>query len=66
VPKKIDSAVKESAVRLVREHRSEYPSPTAAADAVAVARQERLGKEMVRRWPCRPRSTPATDRDEQL
>ncbi len=35
-------------MRLVREHRSEYPSLTAAA--AAVARQERLGKETVRRW----------------
>ena len=48
MPKKIDPAVKERAVRLVREHRSEYPSLTAAAEAVA--RQERLGKETVRRW----------------
>ena len=35
-------------MRLVREHRSEYSSLTAAA--AAVARQERLGKETVRRW----------------
>ena len=46
--KKIDPAVRERAVRLVREHRSEYSSLTAAAEAVA--RQERLGKETVRRW----------------
>jgi transposase len=48
MPKKIDPAVKERAVRLVREHRSEYASLTAAA--TAVARQERLGTETVRRW----------------
>ena len=48
MPKKIDPAVKERAVRLVREHRSEYSSLTAAA--TAVARQERLGPETVRRW----------------
>ena len=48
MPKKIDPAVKERAVRLVREHRQEYSSLTAAA--AAVARQERLGEETVRRW----------------
>jgi transposase-like protein len=48
MPKKIDPAVKERAVRLVREHRAEYSSLTAAA--AAVARQERLGTETVRRW----------------
>jgi transposase len=48
MPKKIDPAVKERAVRLVREHRLEYSSLTAAA--AAVARQERLGVETVRRW----------------
>jgi transposase len=47
MPKKIDPAIR-GAVRLVREHRSEYPSLTAAA--AAVARQERLGKETVRHW----------------
>ena len=48
MPKKIDSAVKERAVRRVLEHRAEYSSLTAAA--AAVARQERLGTETVRRW----------------
>jgi len=48
MPKKVDPAVKERAVRLVREHRAEYSSLTAAA--AAVARQERLGTETVRRW----------------
>jgi transposase-like protein len=35
-------------VRLVREHRSEYSSTTAAA--VAVARQLGVARESVRRW----------------
>ena len=48
MPKKIDPAVRERAVRLVREHRAEYSSLTAVAEAVA--RRERLGKETVRRW----------------
>ena len=48
MPKKIDPAVKERAVRLVREHQDQYSSTTAAARAVA--RQLGLGKETVRRW----------------
>jgi transposase-like protein len=48
MPKKIDPRVKERAVRLVREHRNEYPSTTAAA--YAVARQLGVGRESVRRW----------------
>lgn len=48
MPKKIDPAVRERAVRRVLEHQAEYPSLTAAA--AAVARQERLGTETVRRW----------------
>lgn len=35
-------------MRLVLEHLSEYPSLTAAAEAVA--RREGVGKESVRRW----------------
>ena len=45
MPKKIDLALRERAVRLVREHRAEYPSTTAA-----VARQEGVGHESLRRW----------------
>jgi transposase len=61
MPKKIDPVVKERAVRLVREHRAEYSSLTAAAEAMA--RRERLGKETVRRWArCKPRSTPVSGR----
>jgi transposase len=48
MPKKIDPALRERAVRLVREHRAEYSSTTAAA--VAVARQLGVARESVRRW----------------
>lgn len=48
MPKKIDPAVRERAVRLVQEHRSEYPSTFAAVQAVA--RQVGVGAESVRRW----------------
>lgn len=48
MPKKIDPALKERAVRLMREHGGEYSSPSAAA--VVIARQLGVGKESVRRW----------------
>ncbi len=48
MPKKIDPAVKERCVRQVLEHLQEFPSLTAAAEAVA--RREGVGKESVRRW----------------
>jgi transposase len=48
MPKKIDPGVRDRAVRLVQEHRSEYPSLTAAS--AAVARQVGVGHESVRRW----------------
>lgn len=48
MPKKIEPAVKERAVRRVLEHRAEYPTMTAAV--LAVARQEGIGKESLRRW----------------
>ena len=48
MPKRIDPAVKERALRLLREHRGPYPSLTAAC--AAVARQERIGAETLRRW----------------
>jgi transposase-like protein len=47
MPKKIDSALRDRAIRLVREHPSEYPSLTAAS--AAVARQVGVGHESVRR-----------------
>jgi transposase-like protein len=48
MPKKIDPAVKERAVKLVLEHQVEYPSLYAAVSAVA--KQQRLGVESLRRW----------------
>ncbi len=48
MPKKIDQKVKERCVRLVLDHLQEYPTLTAAAEAVA--RREGVGKESVRRW----------------
>ena len=48
MPKKIDPQLKARAVRLVSEHRGEYPNLTAAA--AAVAKQVGVGKESVRRW----------------
>ena len=48
MPKRIDSALRERAVRLVIEHQQEYPSLTAAV--AAVSRQLGVGKESVRRW----------------
>ena len=48
MPKKIDPELKARAVRLVTEHRGEYPTLTAASQAVA--KQLGVGKESVRRW----------------
>ncbi len=48
MPKKIDPALRERAVRLVLEHRAEYPSNAKAI--AAVARQEGVGAESLRRW----------------
>jgi transposase len=48
MPKKIDSELKSRAVRLVMDHREEYPTMTAAC--AAVAHQLGVGKESVRRW----------------
>lgn len=48
MPKKIDPVLRERAVRLVLEYRAEYPSTAKAI--VAVARQEGVGVESVRRW----------------
>jgi transposase-like protein len=48
MPKKIDPQLKARAVRLVREHQADYPSVTAASQAVA--KQLGLGRETVRRW----------------
>lgn len=48
MPKRIDPELKARAVRLVMEHRSEYPTTTAAV--LAVAKQVGVGKESLRRW----------------
>ncbi len=48
MPRKIDEQLKARAVRLVLEHLQEYPSLTAACEAVA--RQVGVGQESVRRW----------------
>ena len=46
--KKITPELRARAVRMVGEHRGDYPSVTAAS--AAVARQLGLGRETVRRW----------------
>jgi len=48
MPKKIDPQLRARCVRLVREHAQEYPTLTAAT--AAVARQEGVSRESVRRW----------------
>jgi transposase-like protein len=48
MPHKTDPAVRERAVRLVVDHRGEYQSQTQAIRAVA--RQEGVGYESLRRW----------------
>src|SRR5690625_5707175 len=48
MPKKIDPQLRARCVRLVREHAQEYPTLTAAVPAVA--RQEGVSRESVRRW----------------
>lgn len=48
MPKRIDAKLRERCVRMVLDHLPEYPSLTAAAEAVA--RREGVGKESVRRW----------------
>lgn len=62
MPKKIDAALRERAVRLVREHRAEYPSNAKAI--AAVARQEGVGAESLRRWVVQA-DIDAGDRDGQ-
>ena len=62
MPKKIDPALRERAVRLVREHRAEYPSNAKAI--AAVARQEGVGSESLRRWVLQA-DIDAGDRDGQ-
>ena len=48
MPTKLDPELKARAVRLVLEHRAEYPTKIAAV--LAVAKQTGVGKESLRRW----------------
>jgi transposase len=48
MPKKIDPALKERALRMFAEHRQDYPSDTALAEAVA--KKVGVGRETARRW----------------
>jgi transposase len=48
MPKKIDPELRARAVRLVMEHRGEYPTLSAAL--LAVSKQVGVGKESLRRW----------------
>lgn len=48
MPKKIDPAVKERALRMFAEHRQDYASDTALAEAVA--KKVGVGRETTRRW----------------
>lgn len=48
MPKKIDPAVKERALRMLAEHRQDYASDTALADAIA--KKVGVGRETTRRW----------------
>lgn len=62
MPKKIDPALRERAVRLVREDRAEYPSTAKAIEAVA--RPEGVGHEPLRHWVMQA-DVDAADRDGQ-
>lgn len=48
MPRKIDPELRARAVRLVTEHQQDYPSMTAAAEAVG--KQLGVSTESVRRW----------------
>ena len=48
MPKKIDPELKARVVRMVLDHRAEYPTTSAAV--LAVSRQVGVGKESLRRW----------------
>ncbi len=48
MPKKIDPKVKERCLEQMRAHVQEYPTPTAAAEAIA--KRNNVGQESVRRW----------------
>ena len=48
MPKRIDPALKERALRMFADHRQDYPSDTALAEAVA--KKVGVGRETARRW----------------
>lgn len=48
MPKKIEPAIRERAMRMIAEHRLEYATPTELARVIAT--RERIGVETVRRW----------------
>jgi transposase len=48
MPRRVDPAIKERALRMFAEHRSDYPSDTALAEAVA--KKVGVGRETARRW----------------
>lgn len=48
MPKKIDPALKARALRMFADHRQDYPSDTALAEAVA--KRLGVGRETARRW----------------
>ena len=48
MPQRIDPAVKARALRMFAEHRQDYPSDTALAEAVA--KKVGIGRETARRW----------------
>ncbi len=48
MPKRIDPAVKERALRMFSEHRGDYASDTALAESVA--KKLGVGRETARRW----------------
>jgi transposase len=48
MPKKIEPAVRERVLRMIRDHRGEYATPTALAKVIAA--RERIGVETIRRW----------------
>lgn len=62
MPKKIHLVLRERAVRLVREHRAEYPSNVKAM--AAVAGQDGVVAESLRRWVVQA-EIDAGDRDGQ-
>ena len=67
MPKKVDPAVKERALRMFADHRQDYPSDTALA--AAVAQKVGVGRETARRWlvqaDVNAGSRPGTTDDEQ-